>query len=179
MFKDTISTYGGVTRFFHWFVGVTIIALLCVGFYMTDLDNSPEKWEIYGLHKATGTVILGVIALRLIWRLVNIFPDLPKTMPNWQARIYRIAVKFMYIFMILMPMSGLLMSCYGGHDVSIYGYYTIKAFQANRELATFFHTIHVYSGIILACMIGAHTSFALYHHFFEKDRLLIRMIVGK
>ncbi len=135
--------------------------------------------EIYALHKATGVTVLALVALRFGWRLINIIPDLPNTIPNWQAIGYKFAMKLMYVFMFLMPASGILMSLYGGHDIPVYGMFTIKAFILNKELATIFHTIHVYSGIALACIVSAHTLMALYHHFFVKDRLLMRIIVGK
>ena len=179
MCRNTSSTYGGLSRLFHWVVGLMIITMLCVGFYMTDLAPSDQKWEIYGLHKATGVVVLALVFLRFGWRLINIIPDLPKTIPNWQAIGYRFGMKLMYVFMLLMPASGILMSLYGGHDISVYGIFTLKAFVLNKELSGIFHTIHVYSGIALACIIGFHTLMALYHHFFVKDRLLMRMIVGK
>ena len=179
MCKNTSSTYGGVSRIFHWVVGLMIIILLCVGFYMTGLEPSDQKWEIYGLHKATGVMVLALVALRFGWRLINIIPDLPKTIPNWQAIGYKFGMKIMYVFMFLMPASGILMSLYSARDIPVYGMFTIKSFELNKELATIFHTIHEYSGIALACIIGFHTLMALYHHFFVKDRLLMRIIVGK
>lgn len=179
MCKNTLSTYGGVTRFFHWIVGIMIITMLYAGFYMTSLESSDQKWEIYGIHKATGVIVLALVALRFVWRLINVIPDLPKTIPNWQAIGYRLGMKLMYIFMFLMPISGILMSLFSAKDISVYGIFTVKSLELNKELASIFNTIHAYSGIALACIIGFHILMALYHHLFVKDRLLMRIIVGK
>ena len=179
MLKNTKATYGSLTRILHWLVGIMIITMLTVGFYMTSIPDSDQKWEIYGLHKATGVIVLSLVVVRLLWRLVNIIPNLPNTIPGWQQIGYRFGMKIMYLFMFVMPISGIFMSLYAAKDIPVYGLFTIKAFEANKELATIFHTTHVWSGLILAYIIGFHTLMALYHHFFVKDRLLIRMIVGK
>jgi len=179
MLKNTKNTYGSIARIFHWLVGIMIIALLCVGFYMTSLDPSDQKWEMYGMHEATGVMVLALVALRFGWRLLNVIPTLPKTIPNIQAIGYRFGMKIMYLFMFLMPASGILMTLLSARDIPVYGIFTIKAFEKNKDLATIFHTIHEYSGIALACIVGFHTAMAIYHHFIVKDRLLVRMIVGK
>jgi cytochrome b561 len=146
---------------------------------MTGLPDSEQKWQMYGLHKATGIVVLLLVIFRILWRLINITPNLPTTMIPILQNGYKLGVKSMYIFMLVMPLSGLLMSLYSGREISVYGFFTIKAFETQKELATQFHTMHVYSGIILACIIGVHTMLAIYHHFIVKDRLLVRMIIGK
>lgn len=179
MLKNTANTYGSVSRFFHWLMSITIIIMLCVGFYMASLEPSDQKWEIYGMHKATGVIILALATLRLSWRFINIVPDLPKTMPRLQEIGYRFGIKLLYLCMFLMPSSGILMSLFSAKEISVYGMFTIKAFEANKDLAIIFNTIHVYSGIALACIIGLHVTMGLYHHFIAKDRLLMRMIVGK
>jgi cytochrome b561 len=179
MLKNTTDSYGVVTRLLHWIVGLTIITMLCVGFYMSSLEPSDQKWQIYGLHKATGVIVLALVIIRFSWRLVNIIPSLPKTVPGLQAIGYRFGMKLMYLLMFLMPSSGILMSLYSAKAIPVYGIFTINAFEANKELATIFHTIHVYSGIALACIATFHAAVGIYHHFIVKDRLLLRMIVGK
>ncbi|MEY3197535.1 MAG: hypothetical protein RLZZ59_906 [Pseudomonadota bacterium] len=180
MLRNSTDSFGSLSRFLHWVVGLMIIGLLCVGFYMTDLPNSDEKWQIYGLHKATGTLVFGLIIIRILWRLINVAPELPTTMKPLLQTGYKLGVKSMYLLMFVMPLSGIFMSLYSGHDISVYGLFSIKAFElSNKELAHILHSIHVYSGIILACIISVHTMLALYHHLIVKDRLLLRMICGK
>lgn len=179
MLKNNTSTYGSIARFLHWIVGLVIIIMLSVGFYMSSLEPSEEKWQMYGLHKATGVIVLALVTLRFSWRLINIIPGLPKTMHKLEAVGYRFGIKLMYILMFLMPSSGILMSLFSGKAIPVYGMFTIPAFEVNKELASIFHSTHVYSGIALTCIISFHATMGLYHHFIVKDRLLMRMIVGK
>lgn len=179
MQKNTEDSFGFLMRFFHWVVGLMIIALLAVGFYMTGLENSPGKFQLYGMHKSFGVTVLALIVFRLIWRLSNIMPKPLKTMPAWKVTGYRIGVFFMYIFMLAMPISGILMSLYSGYNISIFGLCSISSFGKNLALAKIFHNMHHYAGYGFAAVICMHSFMALYHHFIVKDRALLRMIVGK
>jgi cytochrome b561 len=179
MQKNTKDSFGFLMRFFHWLVGAMIITLLAVGFYMSGLENSPDKFQLYGIHKAFGVTVLALVVLRLLWRLANVMPDRVKEMPAWQHTGYKIGVFFMYIFMFAMPMSGLLMSLYGGYGISVFGLFTISSFGKNIALAGLFHELHHYFGYGFAVLISIHSLMALYHHFVVKDRALLRMIAGK
>lgn len=134
MLKNTKDSFESASRFFHWLMSVSIIALLIVGFTMINM-NTPAKYGLYGPHKAMGVIILGLVTLRLIWRLTNITPTLPKTMPNWQQVGYKFGVFLMYIFMFAMPISSVLMSLNFGMDVHVFGLFTIKSTGKNIELA--------------------------------------------
>lgn len=178
MYRNTQETFGIVSRIFHWLMSFTIICLLIVGFVMTDME-APGKYMLYAPHKAIGVLVLGFAFLRLIWRLANISPNLPSTMPSWQRFGYRFGVFFMYIFMFAMPISGLIMSLNFGFDVHVFNLFTIKSAGKNIELAKMAADIHSFCAIAFVFLISAHTAIALYHHFIDKDRLLMRMVKGK
>lgn len=178
MFKNTNNSFGLVSRIFHWLMSVTIIALLIVGFVMINME-APGQFMLYGPHKAIGVIILGLVVLRLIWRLTNISPTIPSNMPNWQKLGYKFGVFFMYIFMFAMPVSGVIMTLNFGMDVHIFSLFVIKSVGKNIQLAKLAADVHFYSSIFFALIICGHTFIALYHHFVDKDRLLMRMIRGK
>jgi cytochrome b561 len=179
MVKNTESSFGIGSRFFHWVVGLMIIGMLAVGFYMSSLPNSPDKFEIYGLHKATGVIVLCLVVLRLLWRVSNIVPVLPSTMPNWQVVGYKFGVTAMYLLMLAMPISGVFMTRYSGYDISVFGLFTIEAFEKNPDIVSLAQYIHGLGGYAFVLFIVMHSSIALYHHFIDTDRLLMRMIKGE
>lgn len=179
MLKNTISTYGLVSRIFHWLMSIMLIIMLICGFYMTRADSSDLKWQIYALHKSTGMVLLILISLRLLWRIMSILPDLPSTVGYLERIGYKMGMKIMYLLMLLIPLTGMFMTLYAGRPISVYDLFTINAFEANKGLAKILKKTHEYGAIILACAAGIHVLIALYHHFIVKDRLLSRMISGK
>lgn len=178
MLKNTAKTFGLVTRVFHWLVGIMIISMLTVGLYMVDLPNE-AKTELYGMHKATGVIVLCLVVLRLLWRFTNIVPSLPKTMPSWQAVGYKFGITIMYILMFMMPISGVIMTRYSGYDIPVFGLFTIHGFEKNDIIAHNARYIHGLGGYSFVLFITIHSLVALYHHFVDKDRLLMRIIKGE
>ena len=152
--------------------------MIIVGFTMTSMEPSDDKWKIYDLHKATGVVVLTLVFFRFFWRLINAKVDLPADLPCWQKLASKITHYLLYVFMFLMPISGLLMSRFGGHEVNVFDLFTLAAFEKNIPVATFFHTTHEFSAWGLSGLIGLHICAGLYHHFIRKDNVFMRMIRG-
>ena len=176
MIKNTENSYGIISKLLHWTMSIVIITLICVGYYMSDLPASPEKFEIYGMHKATGVIILSLALIRIFWKYRNITPSLPENLPHWQAAASKINTGLLYFLMFLMPLSGLFMSLYSGYAVNVFGLFTIPAFERKERLATLAKEFHEAFAVILIVSISLHVAAALYHHFIRKDELLKRMI---
>jgi len=177
MLRNSSSSYGLVSKLFHWCVSLIIIGLLIVGFTMTSMEPSADKWELYSMHKATGVVVLSLVSLRFLWRLINVKLDLPADLPSWQKSASRVTHYLLYVFMFLMPISGVLMSVLGGHEVNVFSLFTIPAAEEKSvSLAQFFNNIHGISAFIFVGLISLHIAAGLYHHFVRKDNILNRMI---
>ncbi|MGC0372200.1 MAG: hypothetical protein DGJ47_000907 [Rickettsiaceae bacterium] len=176
MLKNTINSYGAITKILHWVTAIIIISIISVGFYMTSMDNSKEKYEIYALHKSFGIIVLCIVLSRIAWRGMNIkvaaVPNLPKILTSLAS----IGHFLLYIFMLIMPISGMTMSLFSGRSISFFNLFSIPAFAVNKQLASFFHLIHNISAKLLVALIIGHILGALYHHFIRKDQVLKRML---
>jgi cytochrome b561 len=177
MFKNTTTTYGTVNKFLHWSIGLLIIAMVAVGMYMTSMEGSDQKWYIYGLHKSFGIVVLVLVFARVLWRLVNITPDLPASMPDWQKKASKLTHYALYLIMVVYPVSGFLMSVMAGRYIEVFGMFTIPFFTEEKTAtASAAHWMHVNLTYVAIGLISFHVFAALYHHFFVKDDVLRRMI---
>ncbi|MCP5363258.1 MAG: cytochrome b [Rickettsiaceae bacterium] len=176
MLKNTVSSYGLISKLFHWLIGIAIIGLLVIGFTMVSILPSTDKWQLYAMHKATGVVVLFFVLLRFLWRFINIKLELPADLPLWQKLASKITHYLLYIFMFLMPVSGILMSRFGGHEINVFNLFIIPPLEKNIILARFFNNLHEVSAFLFAALIGLHISAGLYHHFIRKDNILSRMI---
>lgn len=176
MLKNTENSYGLVARILHWTIGIMILIMLTIGFTMIQMANSDQKFQFYGLHKATGVLILLLVALRLTWRLLNSSVLLPLDLPSWQKKASYVTHILLYLLMFIMPSSGVLMSILGGHEVNVYGLFTIAAFEQNLAAAKIAWLIHYYAAYLLTGLIALHFAAALYHHFVRRDNILMRMI---
>lgn len=176
MLKNTENSYGFIAKTFHWLIALAIIILITVGFIMSAMEPSPDKYALYNIHKASGVIVLMLVILRLLWRFSNKIVQPPEDLPN----ILKLAAKsghfMLYVFMLLMPISGVLMSYFGGYDISIFGLFVIPSADKVPQIAGMFHQIHVLGIWAFMAVIILHISAALYHHFIRRDNVLIRMI---
>lgn len=176
MIKNTKNSYGLVAKTFHWIMALIIIGLVLVGFTMGNFTG-PLKGTLYGTHKALGVIALVLVACRLLWRLANTTPTLPQDIPTWQRLGAGANILLLYGLMFVMPLSGLFMSLFGGHEVSIFGFYTLPALTAGPtpegKLAWEVHTTVCW---VLVASVSLHLLAGLYHHFGRRDNVLMRML---
>lgn len=175
--RNTNAAYGAITKIFHWIIGLSIIGLLGVGLYMDAMPSSPDKWALYGLHKAIGILVLFSVFARILWRIINLTPALPENMSPLEKIGAHAGHFALYIFMVGMPLSGWIMSSAGGHAVKIFDLYTMPALvEKNKELGGIFNAVHEYMGYALIATLAIHIAAALFHHFWRKDNVLRRML---
>lgn len=176
MLKNTRHTYGIIAQWLHWFMAVLLIAMFVLAYYMMDLGDAATKKPFYDLHKATGLLLLGLVLLRLLWRFINLQPQLPTSMPQWEQISAKLNVVALYMLMLAMPITGFFMSSLGGRQISFYGLFTIAPLMYNKAIAGIFKNGHVIASYIFIAIFALHVLGALYHHFFLKDNILKRML---
>lgn len=177
MLKNTENSYGSIAKILHWVIGLFIICLIAVGFIMSSMDPAPEKFELYGMHKAFGVIVLCLVAIRILWRITNATVQATEGVPPILQLAAKAGHLLLYIFMLVMPISGVLMSRFGGYPISVFEIFTIPAAsEKSPELAKLFHATHGYAAWGFVILITVHILAALYHHFIRKDDTLVRMI---
>lgn len=168
--------YDAVARSFHGVMAVMMIGLLAVGLYMEDLDPSPQKWQIYGIHKALGMIVLALVVLRILWRGTHRPPAPLGSWAAWEHRLAGLVHFLLYFGMILMPVSGYIMSSAGGHDISIFGLVNVPLLiEKNEDLGHTAKEIHELGGNALIAAIVLHFVGAMKHHIIDRDGTLRRM----
>lgn len=174
--KNTEHKYGVVAKVIHWFMALGLIGLVLVGWYMEDMPNSPEKFELYGLHKSFGVVLLALVVLRLVWRTLNKQPLMPAGTSKFVAFVAASGHGLLYAMMFAMPLVGWAMSSSYGFPVSFFGLFTLPNLVApNKEMAELYGMLHSWGGDVFTILIVGHVLAALYHHFICKDDVLKRM----
>jgi len=177
MIKNTETEYGSVAKFFHWLMFLLIAALLTAGFIMTGMENSPDKFRIYGLHKSIGAIVLVLALLRLGWRMRNAVPMLPQWMRRSEQFLAHASHAMLYALIIVMPLSGWMMSSAGGFPVSVFGLFTLPDLVApDKVLAGTLRDLHGLLAYIIIGLVTLHALAALLHHFYYKDNILRRML---
>jgi cytochrome b561 len=169
MLGNSENNYGLMSRAIHGVMMLLIIGMIGVGIYMTGLDKSDEmRRTLYGLHKSTGFIVLLLAFIRLAWLRVSPAPKLPMGLELWEKWLTTIIKSLMYLLMLLIPLSGILMSNAKGFPVSVYGLFELPMMVSKNEgLGEFMHSVHGPMAITLAILIILHVIGALKHRYFD------------
>lgn len=140
--------------------------------------EAPNRMEIYNLHKSLGVVALILISLRIINRLFNQAPALPSSMPKIEKILAHLAHLALYVLMLVMPLSGYLMSNSFGYPVKLFSIEMPKIAETNFDMGKIFAEIHELGAFLLLTMLALHILAVIKHSIFDKpeNNVLKRMI---
>jgi cytochrome b561 len=181
--SDSAARYSTVAIVLHWLLGISIFAMFAIGIYMSDLPFSPLRLKLYNYHKWAGITFLFLSVLRLVWRLVNKPPALPKAieqaMPTWQTKVYHATHYALYALFFAVPLIGWAYSSAAGFPIVLFGVLPLPDFVAvDKELAKQIKELHEISAFALMGLALLHIGAALKHHYIDKDGLVSRMLPG-
>ncbi len=175
--KNTPDRWGSVSQLLHWLVVILILVMAYLGLTMEDLPSGPDKIKTYALHKSIGITILGLVSLRLLWRIYAGTPHPVSGTPAWQERIASLTHWAIYGLLFAMPLSGWVVNSAAGFPLQWFGMVNLPHIVGRdhdlHELAEDAHEIMFWA---LAWLVAAHAGAAFYHHIFQRDATLARML---
>lgn len=180
MLINTPKSWGALSRWFHWTLGIAIIGMLAYGWWMNHLAARADRYFYRSIHADIGYVVLLLTVIRLIWRGVNPTPALPEDMPGWQRIGARLTHGLLYLVTILVTMLGWAMS--GAHPLdqnyaSFFGLFHVPQFTSpDKAAADAYETRHIQFAYVLLALIVLHIAAVAWHHFIRRDRVAARMI---
>ncbi len=174
------NEYSSAAKWFHWLtvpaLGIALLSGMTIRFIVDD-----TKMAFYALHESLGLLLLALAVLRLGWRLRHPPPALAAHLPR-AIRIVADGVHLaLYTLLIVQPVLGFFTTnAYGfpqQGDTAFLGLIDLPAFMdARPDLALQLHWGHSILGWLLAVLIGVHVAGTVYHHAWQKDGTLLRML---
>jgi cytochrome b561 len=175
--RNDSQAWGSVSIALHWLTFLMVVGMAAVGLYMTDLETSPFKIQVYALHKSFGLTVLGLTALRLAWRLFTGRPEPEPGSPRWQDRLASLTHGAMYGLLIAIPLSGWWFNSASGFPLRWFGLVALpKLGSFNPQLKGLARETHETLFFVLATLVAIHAAAALWHHYRLRDRTLSRML---
>lgn len=174
MLKNSATEYGTFSKVMHWLMAAIIITLIAVGIYMAELprDTDAQKqyaFQFYGMHKSFGVVALLLIIVRLVWLRISPNPPLPAAFDAKERMVVEGLKKLLYLMMLLLPLSGYLMSNAGGHPIKFFGLFELPAIIGkSKAFGGIVHEMHEIGGWVILLLILAHMAGAIKHRLKEK-----------
>ncbi|OXR50022.1 cytochrome b [Pusillimonas sp. T2] len=169
--------YSRTAIFLHWLVALGLVGTFALGFYMEDLPLSPNKLKLYSWHKWAGMTLFAIIVVRVAWRLSHQPPELPASTGPLAKLAAHAGHLLLYVLMLLIPLSGWLMSSAQGFPVVWFGVVPLPdLIPKDKALGDVLQTVHVVLNYTLLASVIGHVVAALYHQHIKKDGLLSRML---
>lgn len=180
--------YTGVAITLHWLVAVLIAINVGLALSVDILPDSVVR-TVIDLHKSTGITVLGLVVLRVLWRVSHRPPALPPRYSLWERRSAHGVHYLLYAVMLALPLSGWLHDSAwrdaASHPMRIFGLFewprlqyvaTLPA-ELKEALHTRFGEWHTWLGYGLYGLFALHVGGALKHQWFDGEAEMQRMLI--
>ena len=177
--RTSSETYTVTARVLHWVTAIIVLLALFLGIAMDRMAEGPLADAFYNAHKSLGAILIPIAIFRIYWRFTHTPPPLPAETP-WIQRLAAETVHWaLYAIILLQPLLGWVASSAYRAPVPVFGLFELPPiWPENRAFSETLFGLHVYIGWALCLLLAMHIGAALFHHFIQKDRILMRMVSG-
>lgn len=177
MLKNTTQRYGWISISLHWTMAIAFIAMYFLGDWMVELDYYDEWYhKAPDIHKSAGVLLVLLMVARFAWNHLHTRPaELgQQALMNRVARLGHLAF---YLIVVLLFISGYLISTAKGKPIDVFGWFEVPALlPAHSGRGDLAGEIHEWIALGFMLLAIGHAAAALYHHFLLKDATLKRML---
>jgi cytochrome b561 len=175
--RVSTPSYDGVQRAFHWIMAAVIFLAIAAGVGATFLEKgSPERAQVFMIHRSLGMTALALVAFRVVYRLIAGAP--PHTEPlgrltNLAAHAGHLAL---YFLMIALPVTGYLLTAAAGRPVPWFGLFEWPNFAPqDKALAASASQAHYWLAWAIGAVLVLHLAAVVWHRYVKRDGVLARM----
>lgn len=163
-------------RVFHWLSVLLLLGILSLIWLHNNTDGAAGLY--ISLHKAFGISFFVWMLFRLANRIrQQAEQPRPVIAPRWQQLSASAVHSLLYVALLMMPLTGFLMTQFGGRPTNMFGWFEIPLLLTpDREMGRLLNQMHtdlIWTALVLLTL--SHVGAALYHQFVKKDGTLKRM----
>lgn len=171
----------------HWVIAVFIAVNVALAL---SWESMPDDWirPMINTHKSIGITVLGLVILRILWRVTHAPPPMPDHYPKIERTGAHLAHFALYVVIVGLPVTGWMHnSAWKGaaeNPMSIFGLFPwpqigwIDSIEpvSKEVLHGVFGSWHTWFGYALYALFALHILGALKHQFVDRERELQRML---
>lgn len=159
----------------HWVHVGLIIALVAIGWMMTDLPKGQERSAAYALHKSLGLCALALILMRFAWRRFQTPPAPSAQLLPWERWLSVAVHRALYALLLLVPLAGYLSASFTKYPMKWFGVVLPSVAWPDETLNAFFSVLHKGAVWALMFLLFLHVAAAL-QHALRRDGVMSRML---
>ncbi len=187
---EPVQQYTRVAAILHWLVALLIIVNVVLGLAADSFPDGLIR-PVIDLHKSIGLTVLGLVLLRILWRLSHPPPPLPASYPPLERIGAHAAHAVLYLLILLLPISGWLHDSAfkdaAAHPLRLFWvipWFRIGAVQdldpaTKEQMHSLFGQLHTSFAYVLIAFFVLHVAGALKHQFLDREPELQRMWPGE
>jgi len=173
---NSASSYGGVSKFFHWVVAAFVLLMLFLGYGIGYVPDKLQRISLFNVHKLIGLTILVFMVFRLCWRWMDTQP-FSVNAPGWR-RFLEKTVHFSLVgFVLLMPVAGWIGTAAAGQPPRLGKMVFNLPIPQSKWLSEIAFDVHNTVAIVLIVLLSIHILATAYHYLVCRDNVFKRMWV--
>jgi cytochrome b561 len=176
--RNSIEGYGAVPQMIHWVTVAVVILAWSLGQFDDIFPKGAARAASLFVHISAGLAVIGILVLRLFWRLADPPPPIEHTsLGAWLDRAGRLTPYILYALLIAVPISGIILQFARGDPLPLFGLTEIASpWTEDRAFAHSVKEVHEVTANALVIIAAFHAAAALIHHWVLRDRTLVRML---
>ena len=193
-FTSTLLYASGTRRYrpgaqaFHWITAALMFVVIPLGWIFAEFKTKADAPTIFqapfpgspgdyaSAHKTIGLLIFAIVAARIVYRIANPPPALPGRMALWERGLSHANHWLLYAILIVMPVSGYIMSSASTKPISIFGLFDFPKLPVGKAAGGIAFSVHVYVQWAVYALILLHVAATVWHLLVKRDALLDRML---
>ena len=173
------NKYNKTAVFLHWSIAILMIGNCLLGLLFQFISDENIRLAI-DTHKSFGITVLGLVILRILWRVSHPTPALPSSHARLEILGAKLGHAALYLLMIALPLSGWMHDSAwkdaAAHPMSLFwsipwpriSMITNIEAVSKEHLHDLLGQIHTISSYVLYGIFALHIAGALKHQYFDK-----------
>lgn len=171
----------------HWVIALGVLVNIALAW---TWDLTGDARPMIDKHKAIGLTILGLVVLRLLWRVSHRPPPFPTSYAPWERNLAHVVHWGLYFILFAMPITGYVMDSAfkdaAAHPITWFGLFEIPRLgfimdlppDSKKWVHDSFGAAHELIAKLVYLLVVLHVAGALKHQF-GGHRELQRMGIGR
>lgn len=178
--RNTPARWGLVARFLHWTVAAFVLGQFVTGWLAETTADRDAGFGLIRIHFQTGMTLLGLVALRVLWRL-STQPPAPAPAPAPEATSMAAAAvhSMLYALLLVLPISGYLIWAHMDAEMDVLGLVEIPRLlrpdPEDERLRAAAWYVHYAAGWALSGLTLLHIAAGAWHGI-RRDGIVSRMM---